>query len=506
MKGSIATSLLIIGSLILGGCVAVQKYFTPQKETPKVIVGAVNYSPSGGGTYRTASSISSTQTTITLSSFAEPVSGTKYTMAVLNSDIAYGTIAPQTNYTEFISFTGITQNANGTATLTGVVRGLGRSYPYAETSALKQPHSAQSIFILSNSPSLYSEYVTKRNDQTITGINTFTASPIVPTPTLATQAANKAYADSLTIAGTPVADTATGGRVQIGTGLQAASSTPLGSATGNPYLALTTSIATSTYGATSGLKAVITQNDGKIDSNFIRQSDNFAWTGNNSHSGTELFTASTTIYANSSNKLTLNTRPYVFPPNETASTTSLMTDGSGNLSWGYPAYDIIALNASSTVFNTGTTTVLSKKIEAGRVKSGYIVNINTHFNATSGGYAQKSFYVLLGNGTATTTLWAFDGVYNKSASGKLNLNLNIGFSNTIKLNTEWDWFGSGANSPVELLSGQSLTTNVFGYDNTNTGITQVDISNGFFIELRSSHEDYRDGGTIRFYEVAIKHS
>lgn len=405
MKGSIATSLLIIGSLILGGCVAVQKYFTPQKETPKVIVGAVNYAPSGGGTYRTASSISSTQTTITLSSFAEPVSGTKYTMSVLNSDIAYGTIAPQTNYTEFISFTGITQNANGTATLTGVVRGLGRSYPYAETSALKQPHSAQSIFILSNSPSLYSEYVTKRNDQTITGINTFTASPIVPTPTLATQAANKAYADSLTIAGTPVADTATGGRIQIGTGLQAASSTPLGSATGNPYLALTTSIATSTYGngSTSGLKAVITQNDGKIDSNFIRHSDAQTWTGAVTNSATTTISASNV----NSNALNLNGLNYAMPSTRGASSTVLTEDGNGNLRF-YNTNTLISSITSPTAYTSGSfTPVLSVTIPANTLGSGNVVYTKFNFSSYENGHV-LSFYATYGGkscgSTASSTL------------------------------------------------------------------------------------------------------
>ena len=328
MKGSVLTSILLAGSLFFGGiATSVHNFFTLTQTAP--MVGAVNYAPSGGGTYRTASSISSTQTTITLTSFAEPVSGTKYTMAVLNSDIAYGTIAPQTNYTEFISFTGITQNANGTATLTGVTRGLGRSYPYAETSALKQPHSAQSIFILSNSPSLYNEYVSKRNDQTISGINTFTASPIVPTPTTAFQAATKGYADGLTISGTPVADTSTGGRVQVATGLQMASSTARGTATGNPYLALTTNNATSTYGngSTSGLKAVITQNDGRIDSAFLRKSDTNTWTAN------QIFNATTTIAASSTTTapLVLNGVPYSFPSTQGASSTVLTNDGTGRL-------------------------------------------------------------------------------------------------------------------------------------------------------------------------------
>ena len=117
---------------------------------------AYNYL-TGGGTYRLASSISSTQNTIKLSSFKEPVSGTLYTMAYLNSALEYATIDPETANSEFVSFTGITQNADGTATLTGVVRGLARSYPYTTSSTFKVTHSGQSIFILSNAPQIYND-------------------------------------------------------------------------------------------------------------------------------------------------------------------------------------------------------------------------------------------------------------------------------------------------------------------------------------------------------------
>lgn len=133
------------------------------------------YNPTGGSTYHLNASISSTQTTISLSSFLEPISSTPYTMALINSDIAYGTIQPQSSNSEFISFTGITQNSDGTATLTGVTRGLARSYPFTASSTFQLPHAGQSIFILSATPQAYNEYVTKRDNETISGAKTFTA-------------------------------------------------------------------------------------------------------------------------------------------------------------------------------------------------------------------------------------------------------------------------------------------------------------------------------------------
>ncbi len=116
------------------------------------------YFPAGGQTYTLQSSISSTQTSITLTSFNVPVSGDALTMALMNTSIAYGTIAPKTAQSEFISFTGITANADGTKTLTGVTRGLNKTYPYTEDSDFKLPHAGASQFILSDAPQVFNKY------------------------------------------------------------------------------------------------------------------------------------------------------------------------------------------------------------------------------------------------------------------------------------------------------------------------------------------------------------
>lgn len=128
------------------------------------------YNPAGGQTYTLQSSIGSTDTSILLSSFLEPVTATPYTMALLNTDIVYATIAPKTTSSEFISFTGITQNADGTATLTGVVRGLAKKSPFTGSAAYRLPHSGQSQFILSDAPQVFKKFGTLDNDEVITGL------------------------------------------------------------------------------------------------------------------------------------------------------------------------------------------------------------------------------------------------------------------------------------------------------------------------------------------------
>ena len=120
--------------------------------------------PFGAKTYNLASSISSTATTIILSSFKEPVTDTPYTMVLIGSDIVYATIAPKTTSSEFISFTAITKNANGTATLTGVVRGLAKKTPFTTDATYKLAHSGQTQFIISDAPQVFNKYATLEND------------------------------------------------------------------------------------------------------------------------------------------------------------------------------------------------------------------------------------------------------------------------------------------------------------------------------------------------------
>lgn len=125
----------------------------------------------GGQTYYLKNSITSSDTSIILRSFKEPVTGSDVTMALMNSTIAYGTIAPKTGQSEFISFTGITQNADGTATLTGVTRGLKRGYDFTSSASFKLPHNAGTKFIISDSPEALNAIL---SSGTVLGVGTTT--------------------------------------------------------------------------------------------------------------------------------------------------------------------------------------------------------------------------------------------------------------------------------------------------------------------------------------------
>jgi len=62
--------------------------------------------------------------------------------------------------------------------------------------------------------------------ETISGTKTFSASPVVPTPTLNTQAANKTYVDTVASAGAPDATTTSKGLIQLAGDLAGTASTP----------------------------------------------------------------------------------------------------------------------------------------------------------------------------------------------------------------------------------------------------------------------------------------
>jgi len=130
----------------------------------------------GATTYYLQGSITATQTSITLVSFLEPVTLVPITMSLMNTTTAYATISPRTNQSEFISFTGITQNADTTATLTGVTRGLKRGYDYTSSTAFKLPHAGGTQFILGDSPAALNAFLTGGGTTNLTiGASTITS-------------------------------------------------------------------------------------------------------------------------------------------------------------------------------------------------------------------------------------------------------------------------------------------------------------------------------------------
>jgi len=93
-------------------------------------------------------------TSITLTNMLQIDGVTLVTMADFGSK-GFATIEPGNGtQEEQISFTGITQNSNGTATLTGVHNVL-FSTPYTETSGTALSHAGGTTFVISNTSGFY---------------------------------------------------------------------------------------------------------------------------------------------------------------------------------------------------------------------------------------------------------------------------------------------------------------------------------------------------------------
>lgn len=152
-------------------------------------VQAQNFTLAGSG-------VTNSATSIILKSFKLPDGTTNIVMANFGPT-GYGTLEPGTTKEESIKFTGVTQNANGTATLTGVTRGLAFVSPFAETTANKFSHAGGAIFIISNTSAYESELVDAANNQIVGGVKTFTSIPVLPasSPTTDNQATRKKYVD-----------------------------------------------------------------------------------------------------------------------------------------------------------------------------------------------------------------------------------------------------------------------------------------------------------------------
>lgn len=330
-------------------------------------VGGSNYTLSGAG-------ITSSVTTIQLTSFTLPdPNRTPISMSMLGS-IGYGVLEPQTSRIEDITFTGVTQNANGTALLTGVSRGISFYTPYQASTTLALSHSGGATFILSNTAGFYGQqFLFANNAGTSTAPIVFSSTTPPRYDSVGLQAAGTynattsefasvALVNKVVASGCATATESVVGCSQLATQLQMASSTNLGA--GIP-LALQSKYATSSP-SYAGLFTPITQNNGKLAQFFWDLTQAFTWSGLHTFTAGLLTTASSTLNATTTiaassvtnNALVLNSVAYRAPTAQGVAGTLLKNDGIGQLSWGGPArYNYIQETdfAAASGFATSTT-------------------------------------------------------------------------------------------------------------------------------------------------------
>lgn len=240
--------------------------------TPQYVAAKLTYLYGGG--------ISSVSTSIKLTSLTTP-NGAPLSTSQLISAVGgtyYATIEPSTTNKETVGCTGVTQNGDGTAIMTGCTRGLQFTAPYTASTTLALSHSGGSQVVLSDSPQLYNDILNYAagvsQAETITGLWTFSSTspplydfePIFPNFPV-TSFASVQYVNSVVAQGVATSTQTTGGIVLLATQLQQASSTNLG---GNSPLVLQAKNATSSpNGLFSGLDTLILQNDGYVSPNAL---------------------------------------------------------------------------------------------------------------------------------------------------------------------------------------------------------------------------------------------
>lgn len=329
------------------------------------------------------SGIGKTDTTLTL------VRGTDSQSKALSG--AYGfTIDQGTASQENVFCTSVV----GTAA-TGCVRGLDLTTGTTSVASLEQVHNRGGSVQITTAPIINILTNIMRGIESIPTAIFY--DPSVTATTLQNgnpQAlASVAVASAIGSTGCGNASASLRGCVQFSTNIQTASSTGTGST--GALLSIPASIASSspTQGASdTGLHVVVSQNDDKINPNYIATSSiyNYNWAGQTTLASTSFIgatttlTATTSIAANASNKLVENNVPYVYPSTQGTAGGYLQNNGSGILSWitGAPHYSLIngtSVNASGSSVQYATSTALG--IPAGTFAASSTISVQANITS-----------------------------------------------------------------------------------------------------------------------------
>ena len=460
----------------------------------------------GGEVYRlSGSGISSSATTINLTSFTVPGGDTKYAMSDFG-ELGCGTIEPgNATRQEYVSFTGVTQNSDDTAQLTGVSRGLPPvGYPYTASTTLQRAHAGATQFVLSNSPCFYGFFANRTASTTIQSRWFFDVHPEAQTglavATTSRQYITKAYADALVNQGAATSTESNGGIVELATRTEVASTTE--STTARP-LVVQAQHATSTPGAnitaaggTGETYVVVSEDDGKLNQNWLDLTESITYTGSVTLNATSTL-ASTTVTdfsasATSANPVRLNGVALSVKNAGTApaASTTAQFDSDGSMIFDF--LDMQEIREPIHV-TTSTTSVGVANIPARRVIGFLIHNygkdaaqgMEIQFNGdTTGTYGSTR---MVNGGTPTQSSGITGAIISAATSTPEFIALTVTNLATAQkqIRIEGTSGNSGAVAP-DIFHGASI------WNNTSAQITRATLYNG-------SSAAFDNGVTIRIY-------
>lgn len=233
-------------------------------------------------TYHLYTGETSVATTMRITPYPTDLDGVKLTITDLGTTPTVTVDPKVTGSEEIESFTGITDNGDNTATLSGLSRDLQSKYPYTGTGTGRS-HGSGATVVFGNNPQIYGRLAAMENDNTWTGAQTFngqttfsaTNIPVYSsTPTFGSNGnvlVNKAYVDSGLLNGAATSTYGNQGLVQLANDAQIQASTA--SSTNGSPLVIPSRNASSTYGISTraGIIPVLRVTK-DIDPNFIATS------------------------------------------------------------------------------------------------------------------------------------------------------------------------------------------------------------------------------------------
>lgn len=247
--------------------------------------------------------IGSLSTSMIVTPYPKDLNGTKLAISDLGSYPTV-TVDPGVNgIEEIISFTGITDNGNNTATLTGLLRNLYSKYPYT-TTGIGRTHGATAVVVFGNNPQIYGRLAAKENNETISGLWTYSSTSVPKVDMNPSNATWSGLASSTLVTLGKLTDTAlasavagnisTVGYFQQSRHSQASSSDATGSTGAN--LVVGSNLVSAIPSGTSTIP--MAQPDGKLLQGWFDLSKIWSFTGGLLTTASSTFTATTTFTGN----------------------------------------------------------------------------------------------------------------------------------------------------------------------------------------------------------------
>lgn len=358
--------------------------------------------------------------------------------------------------------------ADCTATAcTNATRGISVLTGTSSVTALKKAHGRGASVKITDGPILLIHNRLLKGIDSFPGLLSYSSGVVCTSASPAGTVCDINYIRNISAAGGATSTESRGGFVQLGTALQQASSTNLGA---DIPTVLQTKNATDTpqYGCATGYAGiagagctVIAQLTGKIKQSWLNLTESFTVSGGFTSS------AATNIACSVGNLLTLNGVSYRCPGSQaTASSSALLNDGFGNMSWGsIPGLSVIAQDAATySTTTTATSTEKTVALPANALTGSNKIQIEV-IGHGSGANANKTYDIQFGNGSASTTIAAWNGGAQNSADHSIAV-VTIQASNSSSAQIEYGTVIGGVTSYASM---QNVTTY------TGTGVLYLSV-------------------------------